>query len=62
MQYYADMPPVATDVAGVIAPPPLINAAGFLAGVVLDMALPRRLTTGKVTGLLLLAAGFGLAG
>ena len=61
MHHHADRPPHATGVAGVIAPPPLIIAAGFLFGVMLDRALPRRSTAGKATGVLLLAAGLGLA-
>ncbi len=62
MQSHADTSPDTADVAGVIAPPPLIIAAGFLAGVVLDRALPQRSIGRRTTGLLLLATGLGLAG
>ncbi len=54
-----------TDVAGVIAPPPLIYAAGFALGLAADRAigpprLPRRLR--GMLGLPLLAAGVALIG
>lgn len=51
--------------AGVIAPPPILFAAGFCAGLLLDRTLPRLpsgLTSGRITGTLLVAAGLGLAG
>ncbi len=56
---------VQPDVAGVIAPPPLLYATGFVAGMLLDRALPRlpEATSRRWTvGAPLVAVGIGLIG
>ncbi|MGH2351337.1 MAG: methyltransferase family protein [Chloroflexota bacterium] len=68
MECRPEPPPSASaapDVAGVIAPPPLLYAAGFGAGLLADLALPSHrlsLPLRRVTGLPLLAGGILLAG
>src|SRR6266540_3182712 len=62
----ASTPPEATvnsDVAGVIAPPPLIYGTGFCAGLLLDGVLPRlEASPLRVLGMPLLVGGLTLGG